>query len=384
MQFRFALFFFLMSVFSPATRAEVLPLFIGTYTQDATQGIGLAHFDTQTGELKPITVAAPTPNPTFLALHPEGKFLYAVNEWGSVAGKNIGGISAFAIDEKQNLKPLNSVSAGGGLCHLSLDAKGKFLLAAAFSGGSVEIWAIKENGEIGERRQFIQHAAEFGADDNLKKPRGHQFILSPDNRFAFAVDLGLDKIFVHYFDVPTGNLSLKVPAFAQVAQVADGAGPRHLAFNADASFVYVINELGNTINVFKHQGGTLENRQTISTLPADFKAESYTAEIAIHPNGKFLYGSNRRRDSLAIYQIDAADGTLKLVGEVMTEGRNPRHFVISPEGKWLLAANQNDHSIIVFRVDENTGLLTKKSLIKDVPGEPVCLLFGKGSTPFAA
>lgn len=381
MLFRFAFLFFFMLTFLSAPRAEVLPLYIGTFTQDAAQGINLARFDTQTGELKNISIAVPTSNPSFLALHPSGQYLYAVNARGEVAGKNIGGISAFKIDaESAALKSLNAVAVGGGLCHLSIDASGKFLLAAAYGGGSVEVWSLQANGEIGERVQFVQHPVEIGEDEKTKKPHGHQIVLSPDNRLAFAVDLGLDKILVHHFDAASGKLSPADPAFAQVPS---GAGPRHLAFNADASFAYVINEYGNTINVFKHHGGVLESIQTIATLPADFEGKNSTAEIAIHPGGKFLYGSNRGRDSIVIYSIDGETGKLRQIGEALTEGRNPRHFAISPDGNWLLGANQNDHSIIVFRVDPNTGQLAKTSLVNDVPGAPVCLLFAAGSTPSA-
>lgn len=378
MKFRLLLFLLLMLTFFSNARAEVLPLFIGTYTQDNSQGINLAHFNTETGELKDIAIAAPTANPTFLALHPNGKYLYCVNESGKTANEEIGGISAFAIDDKKNLTPLNAVAAGGGLCHLSIDATGKYLLAAAYGGGWVEVWALKTNGEIGERTQFLQHPTETDGNEKQKKPHGHQFILSPDNRFSFAVDLGLDKIFMHHFDATTGKFSPTNPAFAAIA---DGSGPRHLVFNSDATFAYVINELGNTITVFKHRDGALENLQTIATLPENFGGKSYTAEITIHPNGQFLYGSNRGRDSIAIYSIDAATGKLKQIGEALTEGRNPRHFSISPDGKWLLAANQSDHSIIVFRVDQASGMLTKTSLVKNIPGEPVCLLFASGSTP---
>jgi len=370
-----------MSPFSPLARAEVLPLFIGTYTQDNSQGINLAHFDTQTGELKNIEVAAPTANPTFLALHPNGKYLYCVNEGGNVAGQNIGGINAFAIDEKaQSLQPINAVAADGGLCHLSIDATGKYLLAAAYGGGSFEIWSLKPNGAIGERVQFIQNPIENAGAENAKEPHGHQFILSSDNHFAFAVDLGLDKISTYRFDAASGQLAPTEPAFVEVK---NGAGPRHLAFNRDANLVYVINELNSTISVFQRDAGVLQQKQTISTLPENFAGQNSTAEIAIHPNGKFLYASNRGRDSLAIYSIDATTGVLQPSGEAFTEGRNPRHFVISPDGNWLLAANQNDHSIIVFRVDTSTGMLTKSSLVKDIPGEPVCLLFAARSTPAA-
>lgn len=374
----FSLFSMLASL--PHAHAELLPLYIGNYTQNKTQGINLAYFNTKTGKLKNMSIAAPTASPTFLALHPNEKYLYAVNENGSVSGQNIGGISAFEIEKGNRLKPLNAVAAGGGLCHLCIDATGKYLLATAYSGGSTEVWSLKPNGEIGERLQFILNPPETGDNGQRKVSHGHQIVLSPDNRFAFAVDLGLDKVFIFRFNARTGMLT---PATIPYVRLDSGAGPRHLAFSPDTKFAYVINELGNTLTAFKYHEGKLENLQTVSTLPENFLGENYTAEVEVHPNGRFLYGSNRRRDSIVIHSIEPADGRIKQIGEVFTEGRNPRHFALSPDGRWLLAANQNDSSIIIFKLDPKTGMLTKSSIVKDVPGEPVCLLFAPGKTPAA-
>jgi 6-phosphogluconolactonase len=380
MQLRFTLpIFFMLTSLLPA-RSEVLPLLVGSYTKDASQGISLAHFDTQSGELKGFSSAAATASPTFLALHPGGKFLYAVNENGAVAGEKLGGLSAFEIIENKILKPLNAVAAGGGLCHLSIDATGHYLLAAAYTGGSFEVWSLKENGEIGARIEFLQHPAEVADGEKPKKPRGHQFTLSPDNRFAFGVDLGLDKVFIYRFDAPTGKLAPMQPAFVETE---NGAGPRHMVFDKAAKFAYLINEHGNTITVFRYDSGVLGALQTVATLPPEYSAKSYTAEIAIHPNGRFLYGSNRGRDSIVVFEIDAATGKIRQIGEAFTEGRFPRHFTFSPDGNWLLVANQNDSSITVFRVDSQSGQLEKTSFVTGAPHAPVCLLFLPQSTPVA-
>jgi 6-phosphogluconolactonase len=185
---------------------------------------------------------------------------------------------------------------------------------------------------------------------------------------------------VYGFDAATGKLSPADPAFVEVAA---GAGPRHMVFDKAAKFAYLINEHGNTISVFRYKDGVLQTLQTISTLPPEYSAKSYTAEIAIHPNGRFLYGSNRGRDSIVVFEIDQTTGTIKQIGESFTEGHFPRHFTFSPDGNWLLTANQNDDSITVFRLDEQTGLLTKHSFITGAPDAPVCLLFLPQSTPGA-
>lgn len=369
---------FIMLASPSFSRGEVLPLLIGGYTKNAHQGINVVYFDTQSGELKNTSLAAATASPTFLALHPSGKYLYAVNENGAVAGGKIGGLSAFEIVDGQRLKPLNAVAAGGGLCHLSTDATGEYLLAAAYGGGSFEVWSLKENGEINERVDFIQSPTEQGEDGKPKKPHGHQFILSPDNCYAFAVDLGLDKVFIFHFDQSTGKLS---PMQPPLVQVKSGAGPRHMVFDKAAKFAYLINEHGNTIDVFAYAGGVLTPMQNISTLPPEYSGENKTAEIAIHPNGRFLYGSNRGRDSIVVFSIDERSGKLKSIGEAFTEGGFPRHFTFSPDGKWLLAVNQHDASITVFGVDDETGHLTIRTLFEGAPEAPVCLLFSTQSTP---
>jgi len=368
---------FMSTTFSAINaRAELLPFYIGASTNDAAQGIALAQFDTKTGEINNIETVAVSANPTFLALHPNGRFLYAANESGAVAGEKVGGLSAFAVDAKtKKLTALNAVAQDGVLCFLSVDATGKFLLTASYTSGEFEIWALLENGEIGERVELIAPAPET-VNDKPKTSNAHQFVLSPDNRFAFAVDLGLDKVFIYRFDEKTGHLAPADPPFARLAE---SAGPRHLAFGKDAKFAYVINEHGNTVTAFKRDGGALENLQTLPTLSEDYEGKSYTSEIETHPNGKFLYGSNRGRDSIAIFGIDEKSGQLKSLGEAPT-GAWPRHFTIAPGGDWLLAANQNDSSITVFRLDAATGLLSKSALIENLPGQPACLLFPGGST----
>lgn len=378
-------FLFFMSVLSSnsvtthaAETVKELTIFIGTYSKDPQGGIYAANFNATSGEITDVKVAAASPNASFLALHPSGKFLYAVNESGEVAGQKSGGISAFAIEEQtEKLVPLNALPVGGGLCHLSLNASGKFLLAAAYGGGFTGVWKLEEDGTIGTRVAFNQHQDD-AAREQKRKPHAHQFIVSPDNRFAFAVDLGLNRVLLHRFDAQTGALQNGTPVFLPTAP---GAGPRHLSFAPSGRYAYLSNELNSTVQMLRYSEGTFESVQTISTLPAGFTGKNSTAEIAVHPSGSFVYGSNRGRDSIVIYKVAAKSGHLTWQSEAFTEGRNPRYFCFSPDGKFLLAANQSDHSIIVFRVDQNSGELTKVFLLKDVPGEPVCLVFHQASTP---
>jgi 6-phosphogluconolactonase len=354
--------------------AHELTLYIGGYSKVPNGGLSVAKFNTHTGALSQPVFAASTPNPSFLALAASGKYLYAANESGAVGGGHRGGLSAFAIDDDScSLKPLNAVAVGGGICHVGIDASGKYLLTAAYGDGFFSVWKIEADGRIGQRTAFVQHTKRVVKPPLKSGPHVHQFVLSPDNRFAFAVDLGLDKVFIYRFCATTGTVSAADPPFAETER---GAGPRHMSFSSDGRFAYLINEYGNSIDVFGYSEGNLRRLQTVSTLPADFTGQSHCAEILVHPSGKWVYGSNRGRDSVAAFKRDEQQGTLKWIGEAPTEGRFPRNFVLSPDGNWLLAANQKDSSIIVFRINPENGMLVKGTLLSGVPGEPTCLRFG--------
>lgn len=351
--------------------AQTCLLYIGTYSQHPQGGIYGARFDPRTGEVsRPQTLTA-TPNPSFLAASPDGRFLFAVNESGHVAGENKGGLSAFRIDPAAGLSPLNAIAEGGTLCHLSVDATGKWLLVAAYSAGTVSTWPVEADGNIGPRVALVQHAGH-GADENRQSgPHAHHIVPSPDNRRAFVADLGLDKVMIYDFNAHTGAL---VPAAPPFVPIASGAGPRHLALTPSGRFLYVVSELNNTITAFKNAPGAPQQIQVVSTLPADFRGQSFAAEIAVRPDGRFLYVSNRGHNSIARYAIEVA-GQLKPAGFSPT-GRGPRHFTFDPGGKWLLSANQTDRSITVFSVNLQSGALTPKHQLQ-VPDEPTCLLFGK-------
>ncbi len=334
--------------------AQDFHLYIGGYGK----GIYTAVFHASTGELTAPALDVASENPSFLAVSPDGRFLYAVNEVSD------GRVSSFAIARRDGkLTPINSASAKGpGPCHLSLDNTGRSVLVANYSGGSVAVLPADREGHLGEATSFIQHA---GA-----KPHAHWIALMPGNRVALVADLGLDQLLFYRFDATTQTLA---PADPPSITLAKGSGPRHVAFHPSHGWFYVINELASTITVFPVKG--TKELQTIKTLPADFSGQNSTAEIAVHPSGKFVYGSNRGHDSIAVFAVDQTAGTLTPVEHVATRGQMPRNFEIDPTGRWLLVANQKSDSIAVFRIDAVTGRLKPAGLIEGVPA-PACLKFG--------
>lgn len=360
-----------------ALRAKEFLVFIGTYTGAKSKGIYVARFDTSTGRLSEPTLAAEVASPSFLAVHPNGRFLYSVNEVGNFAGSPAGAVSAFEIDRiNGGLKLLNqSSSRGAGPCHLIVDPTGRNVLVANYGGGSVAVLPIGRDGTLGPASAFIQHTGSSVNPRRQREPHAHAVALSPDYRFAFVADLGLDQVRVYRFDARQGTLTPHEPAFAKVAP---GSGPRHFAFHPSGKFAYVINEMLCTVTAFRYDArrGTLTETQTISTLPEGqgLEPDFSTAELIVHPSGKFLYGSNRGHDSLVVFRIDPQRGTLTRVQHQSTQGKTPRHFAIDPTGGWLLAENQNSDSIVVFRLDPATGRLTPTGQPLAVP-TPVCVCF---------
>jgi 6-phosphogluconolactonase len=371
------------------TVASVLPalaqagkslFYVGTYTEEGSKskGIYAFRFDSATGEVTPQGLAAETTNPSFVAASPNGKFLYAVNEVGNYKGPNSGGVSAFAIDHATGkLTFLNEVaSRGADPCYITVDASGKFVLVANYTGGSVAVFPVAADGRLGEASSFVQHTGHGPNAERQEGPHAHSIDLSPDSRFAMVDDLGLDEVLVYKFDSAKGTLIPNDPPFAKVDA---GAGPRHFALHPSGKFAYVVTEIGHTVTVFSNDaaGGKLQVLQTISTLPAGFTGRNDDAEVVVHPSGKFLYASNRGDDSIVIYAIDGSKGTLTLVGRVATGGKEPRNFEIDPTGKFLFAENQKSDNVVVFRIDGATGALTPTGKVFEV-GSPVCLRFVRG------
>jgi 6-phosphogluconolactonase len=342
-------------------------MYVGTNTGGGGAGILAYRFNPSTGDIASIGHVAATANPTFLAVHPNGRVLYAVNETAE------GGVSAFSIDAASGaLKLMNRVSShGDGPCHVSVDAAGKWVFTANYSSGTVAAFPVHSDGSLGEATaSFRQSKAAYTKPE--PDGRAHSMTLSPDNRFVVVADLGLDRVYSYRVDAATG-MALNTPPFVTSAP---GAGPRHVAFQREGKFAYVVNELNSTIDVFKYdaRNGGLTRLQTIATLPAGFSGKNSGAEVVLHPNGKFLYSSNRGHDSIAIFSINAATGNLSMIEQVPTQGRTPRNFAIDPSGAFLLAANQDSGNIIVFRIDAQSGKLTSSGKFAEV-AKPTCIVF---------
>jgi 6-phosphogluconolactonase len=352
-------------------------MYVGTYTQEGStsKGIYVYRYDPGNAQLTSIGLAAQAINPSFLAVHPNHQFLYAVNEVGDYKGQKSGAVSAFAIDHASGkLTLLNQVASGGAdPCYITVDKTGKFVLVANYTGGSISVFPIRQGGSLGEASAFVQHTGHGTNPQRQEGPHAHSIDLSPDNRFAIVDDLGLDETLVYKFDSVKGSLTPNDPAFAKADP---GAGPRHFALHPNGKFAYVINEMGDTVSVFSFEpaNGVMHSVQTISTIPKGFTKQNDDAEIAIHPSGKFLYASNRGHDSIAVFAVDPDKGTLKLVEYASTKGQSPRHFEIDPTGSFLFAENEKSDNIVVFHIDTGTGRLKPTGKTLEV-GQPVCVKF---------
>ena len=361
---------------TPANLGALL-VYFGTYTGPKSKGIYVSRLDLASGKLTPPELAAEIASPSFLAVHPSSRFLYAVNEVGNFGGQKSGAASAFAVDAGTGkLTLLNQESSGGdGPCHLNVDRSGKDLLVANYGGGSCALLPIQNDGRLAKATDFIQHHGSSVDKARQEGPHAHGAYFDAQNHFAFVPDLGQDKVMIYKFDPAHGSLLANDPAFASVAP---GSGPRHLAFHPAGKYAYVISEMLCTITAFTYDPdhGRLESFQTVSTLPSGqpvLPAYS-TAEIEMHPSGKFLYGSNRGHNSIAVFAIERKTGKLSLVQHQSTQGKTPRGFGIDPTGKFLLAANQDSDNVVVFRIDATTGRLTPAGQQVQV-GSPVCVKF---------
>jgi 6-phosphogluconolactonase len=371
--------FFLLSCLAmaaPAVDKHKYFVYVGTYTVESStsKGIYAYRFDPDGAKLTSIGLAAPTINPSFLAVHPNHQFLYAVNEVGNYNGQKSGAVSAFSIDHASGkLTLLNQVASGGAdPCYITVDRTGKYVLVANYTGGSIAAFPISADGRLGEASAFIQHTGHGTNPQRQEGPHAHSIDLSEDNRFAIVDDLGLDQTLVYKFDSSKGLLTGNDPAFAKAAP---GAGPRHFVFRPDGKFGYVINEMGSTVSVFGYDtAGVLHPLQTISTIPQTFTALDESAEIAVHPSGRFLYASNRGHDSIAVFAIDPSQGTLTLAEYAPTKGQSPRNFAVDPSGTLIFAANEKSDNLVLFRINPKTGRLTPTGKVLDI-SQPVCVKF---------
>lgn len=353
-------------------KREIL-VYVGTYTRGESEGIYVYRMDPSTGAWVLASTAGGVSNPSFVALHPQGSYLYSVSEMRESGGRSGGAVSAYAIEPSTGtLTFLNQQSSiGTGPCHVSVDKTGDYVFVANYAGGSVAMLPIREDGRLDPASDFVQHEGSSVNPQRQTAPHAHSINPDPTNRYVFVPDLGLDKVMCYKIDFENGKL---VPNDKPWARVAPGMGPRHMAFHPNGKYAYVINEIGSTITAFAYDGanGTLGEIQMISTLPEDFEGTSYCADVHVSSSGKFLYGSNRGHDSIVIFGIDEETGKLAPVGYESTQGEFPRNFALDPSGNFLFAANQNTDNIVAFRVDQQTGKLTPTGQIMEVP-MPVCI-----------
>jgi len=349
-------------------------VFVGTYTEtegSQSKGIYVYRMDPSSGELTFERIVKDILNPSFLEIHPRQRFLYAVNEVQNYGGQAGGGVSAFSI-ETDEINLLNDQpSHGSDPCYISVEQTGRFALVANYTTGSVAMFPVQPDGQLGPASDVIQHAGSSVHPERQTGPHAHCILPDPTNRFAVAVDLGLDKLLIYQMDLENGKLHMH-----SEVSVQPGAGPRHLTFHPNRQFAYLINELNSTLICYRYDSkqGTFEELQTVPALPQDFNGENLCADIHVSPNGSYLYASNRGHDNIVCFFVDQDTGELIYRTHTSTAGREPRNFAIDPSGTFLLVANQKTNRIITFRIDAESGGLSKTGHEVEV-SMPVCLKF---------
>lgn len=367
------LFFLSCSIFAKTPPKELF-FYVGTYTTDSeSKGIYLFKMNSESGKIENIAVIEDVINPSFLAIDKTNNCLYSVNEISDYEGTNSGSISAFKINPlTKNLTFLNKKSSrGANPCYITFAEKNNFILTANYTGGSIALHSVDNTGALTDASDVVQHEGSSINPKRQNEPHAHSINLDNENKYAYAVDLGIDEIITYTIGTNNGKLIAN-----NKTGIEPGAGPRHFTIHPNGKFAYIINELNNTVISFSVNSadGSLNKIETYSTLPEDFGGTSYCADIHIHPNGKFLYGSNRGHNSIVIYKINEENGRLTRTGFEPTQGNWPRNFTIDPTGNFLLAANQKSNNITVFLINKTTGLLDYTGISETVPS-PVCLLF---------
>jgi 6-phosphogluconolactonase len=361
-------------------------VYLGTFTEfkipavnhqgkSQSKGIYVSRFRPATGELSAPELAAESVNPSYLAIHPNQRYIYATMEdplaLGNLRDKG-SFVRAFAINRATGkLGLLNTVpSNGGSSCYISVDKSGKFLMIANYTTGSVTVLRVKDDGSLGEQTSFMQHTGQGPTG-----PHAHWIGVSPDNRFAVATDLGLSQLFVYRFDSVSGSLSPNDPPFVSLP---NRSGPRHFAFAANGKFGYLLTEIGGSVIAFSRDpsAGVLKEIQTISSKPDGIRTQGGASELVLHPNGKFLYAGNRGSDTISVFSVDATTGTLTRIQQEPTRGIMPRGFGIDPTGSYLLAANEVTDTVILFHIDSETGLISPTRTVLKVD-TPTCVKFAQ-------
>lgn len=366
--------FLLMIALQSSARSEVIDVWIGTRRAPTSKGIYHATLDTESGRLSPPTLAAEISSPGFLAMHPNGKVIYAVGSLDKEPS-----VVAYAIrtgEGNTSLEFINSVATGdGGAAHVAVDPSARTLLTAQYGGGSVAVYSLNEDGSLKGRNQLIEHSG--GSDvvpGRQKSPHPHWAGFSPDNRFAFVPDLGLDQVVIYKTDIAGARLNR-----SGHATLPPGGGPRHMKFHTNGRWIYVLNELDLSVTVFDYDAGegTMRAKQTIPTVPKELLAKERfksCSEIRVHPTGHFVYAANRGHDTITAFRVDPESGELSVIERENVRGATPRNFNLDPSGRWLIAAGQDSHTLAVFEVDATTGELTYNRSCVSSPA-PICVLF---------
>ncbi|MBD3266742.1 beta-propeller fold lactonase family protein [bacterium] len=363
------------SSFSHAKQGGDYLMFVGTYAANSDPGIYVYRLDSRKGSLHLLREVSGCKNPSFLAIAPSHEFLYAVNESGQYKDRDSGAVTAFALDKSTGaLAYLNEQpSHGRGPCHVTVDRSGRWVLCANYGGGSAAAFPIFEDGKLGKASSVVRHEGSSVHPRRQTKAYAHSINLSPDNRYAYVADLGMDKTMIYRFDDKAGTLEANEPShFASFP----GSGPRHFTFHPNGRLAFLIEELRCTVTAMRYDAasGGLARVQTISTLPLSFDRSNTCADIHVHPNGRFVYGSNRGHDSIVIYAVDPETGRLSFVGHESVRGIRPRNFNIDPTGSYLFAANQVTDNIVTFEINQETGALRPTNQAVSVPN-PVCIQF---------
>ncbi|RRB04032.1 lactonase family protein [Larkinella rosea] len=345
-------------------------LYVGTYSTRGSEGVYVLEFDRANGSLKQLQTVSNAKSPSFLAIHPTGKYLYSVNE----AAANSGGVSSYAIEAKTGkLTMMNQQSSyGRGPCHIAIDQTGKLAFVSNYGGGTFTVLPIQNDGKLGVATDTLKYEGKSAHAQRQEKPHIHSATISPNNRFVYVCDLGTDKVYIYEFDPASGKVK---PAATPYVSVSPGSGPRHITIHPNGKFLYLAEELTSSVATFalnSKTGALTLIEDNVKTLPADFTGTNNTsADIHTDPKGRFLYQSNRGYNALAILSI-AGDGKPTLIGQQPTEGKTPRNFLIDPKGEYAFAANQDTDNIVVYKVDGKTGKLTPTGNQIKVPA-PVCL-----------
>jgi 6-phosphogluconolactonase len=368
---------------APATAADPPAdgywAFFGTYTDGKSKGIYRSRFDPKAGTLSPPELAAPAPNPSFLAVHPTRKYLYAVAEVGGGGGRKGGGVTAFALDARAGtLAKINETDSGGpGPCHLTVDRTGKCLIVANYGGGSCGLIPIMGDGAVAKITAFHQHQGSGPYKGRQEGPHAHSANVSPDNRFVIVADLGLDRLLVYKLDPAAGTLAPNDPPYFACPP---GSGPRHFAFHPSGKFAYTNGELDFTVAALRYDAdkGRFEPVNVTPTIPADtpesVRKKNSTAEVAVHPSGRYVFVSNRGHNSIATFKVDPETGGLTAGPHLTGDVNTPRNFAVDPTGRWILVANQGGDSVVVFEWDNDAGN-GKQTGTKVEVGKPVCVRF---------